>query len=72
MSKSENNEFFKILEKKGYKFKSETDSEVVVNLLSYYYHKNGKDVTKAIQNTIDNLEGTWGLAILCKNEPDKL
>lgn len=56
----------------GYTFKSETDSEVVVNLLSYYYHKNEKDVTKAIQNTIEKLEGTWGLAILCKNEPNKL
>ena len=56
----------------GYTFKSETDSEVVVNLLSYYYHKNEKDVTKAIQNTMEKLEGTWGLAILCKNEPNKL
>ena len=56
----------------GYTFKSETDSEVVVNLLSYYYYKNEKDVTKAIQNTIEKLEGTWGLAILCKNEPNKL
>jgi glucosamine--fructose-6-phosphate aminotransferase (isomerizing) len=56
----------------GYTFKSETDSEVVVNLLSHFYHKNGEDTTKAIQRTIDNLEGTWGLAILCKNEPNKL
>lgn len=66
------NELKAMLIDNGYTFKSETDSEVVVNLLSYYYHKNGKDVTKAIQNTTENLEGTWGLAILCKNEPDKL
>ena len=66
------NELKAMLIDDGYTFKSETDSEVVVNLLSYYYHKNEKDVTKAIQNTIENLEGTWGLAILCKNEPNKL
>ncbi len=62
----------KMLKDNGYTFKSETDSEVVVNLLSYFYNKNGENVTKAIQSSIEILEGTWGLAILCKKEPNKL
>ncbi len=62
----------KMLMDNGYTFKSETDSEVVVNLLSYFYNKNGENATKAIQSSIEILEGTWGLAILCKKEPNKL
>ena len=69
-------ENYKIIKKmlidNGYTFKSETDSEVIVNLLSYFYNKNGENVTKAIQSSIEILEGTWGLAILCKKEPNKL
>ena len=45
------NELKAMLIDDGYTFKSETDSEVVVNLLSNYYHKNDKHVTKANQNT---------------------
>ena len=57
----------------GYTFSSQTDTEVIVNLLSFMYHKNEKkSVELAIKKTVENLEGTWGLAILCKDEPNKL
>jgi len=55
----------------GYIFHSHTDSEVVVNLLSFFYKINA-NVKVSIQSTIQKLEGTWGLAILCKNEPNKI
>ena len=55
----------------GYVFLSQTDTEVIVNLLSFMYHKYN-NVELSIEKTIEKLEGTWGLAILCKNEPNKI
>ena len=55
----------------NYVFKSQTDTEVIVNLISYEY-KNSNNFLDAIKSTIDKLEGTYALCILNKNEPNKL
>ena len=55
----------------GYTFKSQTDTEVISNLVAHYYEQT-KDIYKAIDTTINQLQGTWGLAILCKDCPNKL
>lgn len=60
-----------LVEKYGVKFRSQTDTEVVVNLLSINYEKTGS-VDKAIHMTLQRIEGTWGLVIMCVDEPDKL
>jgi glucosamine--fructose-6-phosphate aminotransferase (isomerizing) len=68
----ENNKILKeMLIEKNYVFTSETDTEVIVQLLSYLYttHKNVKE---CIATMVTMMQGTWGLAILCKNEPDTL
>ena len=57
--------------KEGIEFKSQTDTEVIVNLLAYEYDQNN-DFLKSLETVISKLEGTWGLAILNKDEPDKL
>lgn len=62
----------KELQGNGYHFQSETDTEVIVQLISYYYTtKNEKetyqDLTESFQKTISRLEGTWGLAVLKLN-----
>jgi glucosamine--fructose-6-phosphate aminotransferase (isomerizing) len=54
-----------------YKFSSETDTEVAVNLLEYEYARE-KNVVNAIQNMINKLEGTYGFVILCKETPNKM
>ena len=68
-------ENFDILKKdlieKGIEFKSQTDTEVIVNLLAYNYN-NLKNFTKALQKTLTMLEGTWGLVIINLDEPHKL
>ena len=64
-------ELKEFLLEKGYKFYSQTDTEVIVNLISYYY-KEIKDVEKTLSKVINILEGTWGIALLCLHEPDKL
>lgn len=64
-------ELKEMLIKNGFTFKSQTDTEVVVNLIAYFYNLHKNTVT-AIQKTIEELEGTWGLAITCLHEPEKL
>tara|TARA_Y100000389_G_scaffold113691_1_gene110828 strand:+ start:3408 stop:5231 length:1824 start_codon:yes stop_codon:yes gene_type:complete len=49
--------------KNGYKFISETDSEVVANLIEFNLNKSN-NIQNAIQNTISLLEGTWALGII--------
>jgi len=60
-----------MLVKNGYFFHSQTDTEVIVQLLSFFYLEN-QNVTECIQKMYSLLEGTWGLAILCLDEPDSI
>ena len=60
-----------MLIKEGYIFQSETDTEVIVNLLSYCYSKTNC-VKTSIKDTVSKMEGTWGLAIICKNTPNTI
>ena len=60
---------FKLLNN-GIKFKSETDSEVIANLIEYYLLYMGNTIEEAIQNTINELEGTWALVIIYTQELD--
>jgi len=59
----------------GAKFSSDTDTEVIVNLIGYYYQNQDdqkKNSRYAIEQAIERLEGTWGLVIQCLDEPNKL
>lgn len=57
------------LENKGYKFISQTDTEVVVQLIDYYYKKNS-DILKTIEKVLSKLEGSYALGIMFKDSPD--
>ena len=59
----------KDLIKAGKKFVSETDTEVVAQLIEYYY--NG-DLLDAVIKTISKLEGSYALAIICEDNPNEL
>ena len=52
---------------KGYSFKSETDTEIVAQLLEYYYHG---DLLDAVVQVIRRVEGSFALAIICGDDPD--
>jgi glucosamine--fructose-6-phosphate aminotransferase (isomerizing) len=62
-------ELKEFLKKNSYTFRSETDSEVIVNLISYYYKKK-MDILDAIKYALDDIHGTYALCILCVNTPD--
>lgn len=55
----------------GYTFYSQTDTEVIVNLVSYYYNISNNTFT-ALQTVIDKLEGTYGIILLDVFNPDKI
>ena len=57
------------LSDKGYKFVSETDTEVIPNLVDYYY--NG-DLFEAVVKATGDLEGSYAIGVVSKNEPDKI
>jgi glucosamine--fructose-6-phosphate aminotransferase (isomerizing) len=59
------------LQAKGIPFKSQTDTEVIVNLLGFYYAEM-KQVKAALEKTLSRLEGTWGLVIICVDKPNHL
>ena len=64
-------ELKEILILQGYQFHSETDSEVVVHMMDYYYKKE-KDLQKALERVITRIEGSYALCIVSTIEPDKV
>ncbi len=61
----------KQLQKKGHKFESDTDTEVIVHLITDYLHQ-GDQPLKAVQKTLTDLHGAFALAILFKDDPNTL
>ena len=54
---------------KGYRFESETDTEVVVHLVEMYYQG---DLKQAVMRTSARLRGSYALGIICADEPDTM
>ena len=55
---------------KNYTFYSETDTEVIANLIEYYIIYMNNDFEEALKKTLDQLEGTWALVIIYTKEMD--
>lgn len=64
-------ELKKCLEKRGYVFLSETDSEVIAALLDYLY-KSEKDMVKVIEDAKKMMNGTYAVGIICDDVKDEL
>ncbi|MCH7963573.1 MAG: glutamine--fructose-6-phosphate transaminase (isomerizing) [Bacteroidetes bacterium] len=61
----------KELENQGYHFKSDTDSEVLVHLIDRFLTL-GFDLCKSVQLALNEVVGTYGIAVIYKDEPDKI
>jgi glucosamine--fructose-6-phosphate aminotransferase (isomerizing) len=59
----------KKLEAHGYVFRSETDTEVIVQMLDYYYHG---DPLEAITKVMHRMEGSYGLGIMFRDHPGEI
>eukprot|EP01091_Cochliopodium_minus_P000240 TRINITY_DN10258_c0_g1_i1.p1 TRINITY_DN10258_c0_g1~~TRINITY_DN10258_c0_g1_i1.p1 ORF type:complete len:641 (+),score=170.00 TRINITY_DN10258_c0_g1_i1:400-2322(+) len=60
------------LAKNGWKCISETDTEVIAQLIGYYLDKDNSTLNEAVQKVQKRLEGTWGLAILDRTNPHQI
>ncbi|MFO7879234.1 MAG: glutamine--fructose-6-phosphate transaminase (isomerizing) [Bacteroidota bacterium] len=60
------------LENRGYTFASETDTEVLANLIEYIYLKGNISAETAVRLALSKVVGAYGLVIACRDEKDKL
>lgn len=67
----------KFLTTKGFTFSSETDTEVLCNLIAYHYAKEkapieGSRFSHSVRKALHHVEGTYGLAALCADCPNEM
>ena len=69
-------ELRKELEAEGYSFYSQTDTEVIPNLIQYFYDKDEKNdelkIVRAVKNTTDKLIGSYAIEVVSNENPDKM
>lgn len=58
-----------MLKEKGYTFYSETDTEVIAQLVSFFYEGNFEE---SVQKALSHLKGFWALALIHKDHPNKI
>lgn len=58
------------LEQQGCTFYSETDTEVLAKLIGHF-HKDG-NLEQAVRSALSEVQGTYGIAVVCADQPDKI
>ena len=65
-------ELIQKLEKHNYKFYSDTDTEVLTNIIDYYYNKYKIGPIDAINRTMVRVRGSYAIAVMFKDYPDEI
>lgn len=60
-------ELKELLKNKGYKFKTQTDTEVLAAIIDYFYANSASDPIKAIKKAAKTLNGSYAVGIMFKN-----
>ena len=70
------NELKEFLKQNGYSFYSQTDTEVIPNLVHYYYEQDkvddDKKLLRAVQKAVKDLKGSYAIELISKYNPDKM
>ena len=69
------NELRRQLQKEGHVFTSQTDTEVIAKLIGKYYEEGKENkitLKEATEKALAVCDGTWGLVIICVDNPDEL
>ena len=66
------NSIKEVLLKKGFEFKTDTDTEVIVQLISEIYYSDGLNFEQAVQAALSQVVGAYGIVAFCSDEPNKL
>ena len=61
----------KDLQRQGYIFNTENDTEVIVHLIDRFM-KKGNGLTKSVRKALNEVEGAYGIAVISTKEPDKI
>ena len=61
-----------VLIRKGFQFKSQTDTEALVNLISDIYFADGLNFEQAVEAALNQVIGTYGIVAFCSDEPNKI
>lgn len=56
----------------GYEFQSKTDTEVLVQLIDYFYQKNGKKLIRAVNQALNKVIGAYAIVVMEKDNPQHL
>ena len=68
-------ELREFLTNKGYHFTSQTDTEVIPNLIHYYYTNGISDedlFLRAVKSAVDDLKGSYAIEVISKLHPDRM
>ena len=60
------------LTQKGYTFQSETDTEVLVNLIQYFKDKDELNLSEAVRYALNEVIGAYAIAVMEKGKPDEI
>ncbi|MEW6133202.1 MAG: glutamine--fructose-6-phosphate transaminase (isomerizing) [Pseudomonadota bacterium] len=55
----------------GYRFESETDTEVIVHLVHFHYQKS-RDLLAAVQSAVNELNGAYAIGVISRDAPNQL
>jgi glucosamine--fructose-6-phosphate aminotransferase (isomerizing) len=58
-----------LLSSKGHIFTSDTDTEILAHLIEEYYEG---DLVEAVRTALSQVEGTYGIAVICKDNPEEI
>ena len=62
----------KLLEQKGVEFRTQTDTEVLVQLISTIYHEEDTTFESAVTSALEKIVGTYGIIVMCSDAPNQL